>query len=238
MPLRNFQRTRTAKNITLNALGKLTGLSPSYLSALERGLKLNPSEDVKNKIAKALNVSTDRLTGDSASSIIDDKLKELDITLFDLAQRTNIPLSFLTGIDTVIPVASDYAALGVIAEELGLSSGILLTALARQEAPFPRSTPEEDFCVPYTEEAIVVNGSTVKSIDSNNLSSKEERDIARDLEKILSDMESDNALAFCGESPEDEEERELLKASLLYSMRLAKQMAKKKFTPKKYRKED
>jgi hypothetical protein len=36
----------------------------------------------------------------------------------------------------------------------------------------------------------------------------------------------------------DNESKELLRISLENSMRLAKQMAKKKFTPKKYRKEE
>lgn len=67
------------------------------------------------------------------------------------------------------------------------------------------------------------------------LNDKEERDIARDLERIMADLESDDALAFSGE-PEDEEERELLKASLENSLRIARMLAKKKFTPKKYRK--
>lgn len=65
---------------------------------------------------------------------------------------------------------------------------------------------------------------------------KEERDIAKDLERIMSDLESGEALAFHGE-PIDEESKELLRISLENSMRLAKQMAKQKFTPKKYRKE-
>ncbi|CAG7616930.1 hypothetical protein PAESOLCIP111_01960 [Paenibacillus solanacearum] len=66
--------------------------------------------------------------------------------------------------------------------------------------------------------------------------SKEERDIAKDLERIMSDLESGEALAFHGE-PIDEESKELLRISLENSMRLAKQMAKQKFTPKKYRRE-
>ena len=68
------------------------------------------------------------------------------------------------------------------------------------------------------------------------LTEKDERDIARDLERMMSDLESNEAMAFYGE-PMDEETRELIRLSLEHSMRLAKEMAKKKFTPKKYRKE-
>lgn len=66
------------------------------------------------------------------------------------------------------------------------------------------------------------------------LTEKDERDIARDLERIMNDLESDEALAFYGE-PMDEETKRLVRLSLEHSMRLAKEMAKKKFTPKKYR---
>lgn len=68
------------------------------------------------------------------------------------------------------------------------------------------------------------------------LKEKDERDIAKDLERIMSDLESTEALAFHGE-PLDDEDRELLRRSLENSLIVAKQMAKKKFTPKKYRNE-
>ncbi|MDO3678671.1 helix-turn-helix domain-containing protein [Paenibacillus ehimensis] len=71
--------------------------------------------------------------------------------------------------------------------------------------------------------------------DASSLTPKEEKDIARDLERMLSDLESEEALAFHGETL-DEESKELLRISLENSMRLAKQLAKQKFTPNKYRK--
>ena len=64
---------------------------------------------------------------------------------------------------------------------------------------------------------------------------KDERDIAKRLEETLADLEnSQEALMFSGE-PLDEETKELLKASLENSIRIAKINAKQKFTPKKYR---
>lgn len=68
------------------------------------------------------------------------------------------------------------------------------------------------------------------------LTLKDEREIAKDLEAMLNSLDVQNGMAAYND-PEDEEDRELLKASLLTSMRLAKQIAKKKFTPKKFRKE-
>ncbi|EMY5504239.1 transcriptional regulator [Bacillus wiedmannii] len=69
------------------------------------------------------------------------------------------------------------------------------------------------------------------------LSAKDERDIARDLEKTLKDLENSNeALMFDGE-PIDEHTKEMIRISLENSMRMAKQLAKQKFTPNKYKKD-
>lgn len=71
------------------------------------------------------------------------------------------------------------------------------------------------------------------------LTEKEEQDIAKDLERMLKALDADNGYAsFDGRDIEemDEEDKELLKASLENSLRLAKRIAKQKFTPKKYKK--
>ena len=67
------------------------------------------------------------------------------------------------------------------------------------------------------------------------LTPKDERQIARDLENIVDSL---NGAAAMSDDPEDEEDREMLRAALLHAMTLSKRMAKKKFTPKKYRRED
>lgn len=66
------------------------------------------------------------------------------------------------------------------------------------------------------------------------LTAKDHKDVAKELERIMSDLESREALAFHGE-PLDDEDRELLRRSLENSLLVAKQLAKKKFTPNKYR---
>ena len=68
-------------------------------------------------------------------------------------------------------------------------------------------------------------------VSTSGLTKKDEKDIAKRLENALSDLEdSQNALMFSGE-PLDDETRELLKASLENSLRIAKINAKQKFTP-------
>jgi DNA-binding Xre family transcriptional regulator len=70
------------------------------------------------------------------------------------------------------------------------------------------------------------------------LNQKDERNIQKKLEEIIDDLSQDGYAAFDGQGIEDmeEEDKELLKASLENSLRLAKRLSKQKFTPKKYRK--
>ena len=71
------------------------------------------------------------------------------------------------------------------------------------------------------------------------LNEKDEKDIQKKLEEIIEDMSNADALAFSkGSEPMSEETKQLLLISLENSLRLGKEMAKKKFTPKKYRNED
>ncbi|MFD0710577.1 helix-turn-helix domain-containing protein [Paenibacillus sp. GCM10027626] len=67
------------------------------------------------------------------------------------------------------------------------------------------------------------------------LTEKDERDIALQLETMMSNLKSEAQYNFMGE-PMDDEDRELLRISLENTIRMSKEMAKKKFTPKKYRK--
>ncbi|UFT98133.1 helix-turn-helix domain-containing protein [Radiobacillus kanasensis] len=70
-----------------------------------------------------------------------------------------------------------------------------------------------------------------------DLTEKDEQDIQKELEKILNNFSDSGFAAADGSSIDelDEEDRELLLASLEQSLRIAKRIAKKKFTPKKYR---
>ena len=84
--------------------------------------------------------------------------------------------------------------------------------------------------------------SILRDNDINNneltLTSRDEKDIKKKLDEALASIDSE-ALMFDGEPVEmDKETKELLKASLENSIRLAKTLAKKKYTPKKYRKKN
>lgn len=78
-----------------------------------------------------------------------------------------------------------------------------------------------------------------EKINSNlpELNAKDERDIAKELEKMMNNLDSDSGLSFYGQ-PLTDENKEILRASLENTLRMSKALAKKKFTPKKYRKEE
>lgn len=71
------------------------------------------------------------------------------------------------------------------------------------------------------------------------LTDKDERDIQKDLQLIINNLASGEGYSqYDGQTIEDmdEEDRELLISSLENSMRIAKRIAKQKFTPKKFKK--
>jgi len=81
------------------------------------------------------------------------------------------------------------------------------------------------------------NPSAIKNNVLPALTDKDERDIAKDLEKIINNLSTDVYAHFDGRSIDelDDEDKDLLIASFENSMGLAKRLAKEKFTPKKYR---
>lgn len=83
--------------------------------------------------------------------------------------------------------------------------------------------------------ADLVESNSTTPAPSVPLTPRDERQIAADLEKMLADLDSKQDMAAMGGTVEDEEDRELLKASLQATMRLAKKIAKEKYTPNKYR---
>lgn len=70
---------------------------------------------------------------------------------------------------------------------------------------------------------------------SDKLSDKDERDIAKRMEKIKQDLAADGGLSFYGE-PLSEEAKESLLEAMEYAVRTA-QRINKKYIPKKYREE-
>jgi transcriptional regulator with XRE-family HTH domain len=52
-----LRKIRKKRRLGLNMLARKANINPAYLSALERGLKNNPSKKVMDKLAEALAVN-------------------------------------------------------------------------------------------------------------------------------------------------------------------------------------
>lgn len=68
------------------------------------------------------------------------------------------------------------------------------------------------------------------------LTPKDERDIARDLEHIMDELDAGGDLMFDGD-PMTDEARESIRAAMKLGLEAAKVKNKERFTPKRYRKE-
>lgn len=67
------------------------------------------------------------------------------------------------------------------------------------------------------------------------LTAKDERDIARNLEMIMADLENSGDLMFDGD-PMSDEARASMRSAIELGLRAVKQLNKETYTPKKYRK--
>ncbi|CUH95914.1 hypothetical protein P22_2000 [Propionispora sp. 2/2-37] len=138
---------RKSRKITQQELAFRSKMSRSYLADVEND-RYNPSLTTLEKISEALNVSVDRLAGEAAISIIEDRLEELGLSLEQLSEKAKVPLRFLEQLDEIVPEESDYAHITSIAEALKISPGVLRAAFARQESPSfdgPTRSAREDF---------------------------------------------------------------------------------------------
>jgi len=62
-----IRQKRKEKGISLSELSRMTGVSKSYLSYIERGMKKNPSIDVIKRIFHSLHIPISILTSEEES---------------------------------------------------------------------------------------------------------------------------------------------------------------------------
>ncbi|WP_439412687.1 helix-turn-helix domain-containing protein [Enterobacter ludwigii] len=141
--------------------------------------------------------------------IFEQLLKEHNVTAYRVAKETGITTATLTSWKQG-KYTPKQEKLQKIADYFGVTVDYLLGASQEKT-----NSSEEK---PYYE-----------------LTNKDEADIAKELQRMMERLDSNSSLAFMGE-PMDDEDRELLRISLENTLRMSKEMAKKKFTPKKFRK--
>lgn len=69
------------------------------------------------------------------------------------------------------------------------------------------------------------------------LTERDERDIEKRLQAIRDDLDSESGIALLGDHPLTEDEKEQLLIPIRSGLETARLIAKKKYTPKKYRKD-
>lgn len=133
-----IKKIRNIRGFTQQELAALANISRSYLADVERN-RYNPSLETLEKIADALNVSVERITGEAASSIIEDRLEEIEMTLEEVAEKTGVSLHWLQNLDSFVPWGAEdeigYEWITRVAKVMGLPGSQLRAALARQEPP-------------------------------------------------------------------------------------------------------
>lgn len=125
---------------------------------------------------------------------------------------------------------------GVTSYKVAKETGVTQTALSNWKSG--RSTPS----TPTLQKIADYFGVTIdylmtgeeKKDSAPELSTRNERDIERDLKNTLDKLDSQDGLMFDGEVMGDET-KELLKISIENAIRTAKIASKKKFMPKKYK---
>lgn len=136
-----------------------------------------------------------------------------------------------------------------------MSNGVQIVRAICNDRGIPISTLEKD-CgfsngylnpkklvkIPYDRALIIaryldIPASLILDGEENapTLTEKDERDIARDLERIMSQLGSSGDLMFDGD-PMSDEARESMLAAMELGLRAAKLKNKARFTPKKHRK--
>jgi len=89
----NIKRLREEKGLGINELSRISGVNASYISAMERGEKDNPTLSTLEKLAVVLGVTTSELM--DAEPISEELLKEWDkqsnqvreeVTLYETGQ--------------------------------------------------------------------------------------------------------------------------------------------------------
>ena len=136
-------------------------------------------------------------------------MEEKGVTAYRVAKDTGITQATLSRWKTG-KVSPSIETLQVLAEYFGVTIDYLMG-----NAHIDEQTP------PKTQKAPTLN-------------KKDERDIKKKMDEMLEIFDSADALMFDGE-PLDDETRQLLRESYENQLRITKQLAKAKFTPKKNR---
>lgn len=150
IPSDRIRQTRRFLDLTGSEVAEKLGISTQYYYNIERGRR-NLSAELAIKLADIFNVSLDYLLGKSIYAVIEDRISELNMTIEELSKETELPSSFLRGLDSFPPRPWDFEPgemIDRLAKALKMDTKILAAAYARQEPPGydgPSLSPQEAF---------------------------------------------------------------------------------------------
>lgn len=108
---RAIETLRASKNLTREEVARLAGISYSYLSEIERGLK-RPSSDIVGRVARAFGMKGSAFLQyvEELSAPLPDDLKP--VAAVQLPLRRNRPLSLFTGDQTLAAASKSREGTG------------------------------------------------------------------------------------------------------------------------------
>jgi len=232
---------RKKKNLSLRALGKSAYVSHSFIADIEAG-RSNPSLDTLRALARTLGVSISEITGDIPSDFKPNISYMFGSVLKDLREKAGMSQKRLADIigltqQTIAKWEKDKAepdteTLIKLAELFEVSVDQLL---GRQKINIEiYSNHDNNQSISYVAEAPTNYPTHLKE---PTLTKQDREELKRDAEYIKNAMMNVTGLAF-NNRPQDDETLEKVMAALEEAMILARKEAQKKYTPKKYRKED
>lgn len=212
-----LRKLRENRKMSINQLALYSGVSAPQISRVETGSRGVPKPETIKKLALALNVDYENLMQVAGYT---NATKSPFKNLKDFIK--NISLNENEFLDKIKPDIDN------ILDKLQETHNIKIDPTPKDILNFCKNN--ESITLEILNEL-----EQIPTKPYYMLTKKDEKDIAERLQQMMDDLESDSSLAFMGE-PMNEEDRELLRISLENTLRMSKQMVKKKFTPKKYRK--
>ena len=151
------------------------------------------------------------------SAVLKQRRKELGLTLAQIADMMGVAEATVQRWESGNIKSIRHDKIAKLAEVLNVNPASLMGWQSTSEETTSRN----------------ISGATTNSTAS--LTEKDERDIAKDLEAIMDNLEHVDGLMFDG-NPMSDEARESMRAAIELGLKTVKLLNKETYTPKKYKK--